>query len=300
MFDEKYKDALVQEILDEAILEWIDVGKENDVENIVLESPDGEPCLVYEGESIHGYGELLCYYRPRTAVKKILEECERRFGNLTIDVFIKDKGHNISVRHGDLDWERGVREKKIKDMAWVATVMLFTNLQLNFAYALEANFDESLLMAEAAISSSSAEILAGEGATRCVVNPQEDIRKLAEKAANKRRGHLSNILRAMPYSRVPTWKAGRPEGSAPSKSLDEVRRENEQHKAQILEAMHRLYEEKRATTNLLIAEDSITRSAVANDMRISRTTLNAWLNAGGYEFELLKEEVVNMSRRNSP
>jgi hypothetical protein len=300
MFDEQDKDALVQEILDEAILEWIDAGKEYGVENIVLEYPDGEPCFVYEGESAHGYGEILCYYRPRMAVKKILEECEYRFGNLPIDVFIKDKGHNITVRHGDLDWERGVREKRIKDMAWVATVMLLTNLQLNFAYALEANFDDSLLMAEAAVSSASAEILASEGATRCVVNPQEDIKELAAKAANKRRKHLSNILRAVPYSRVPTWKAGRPEGSVPSKSLDEVRRENEHHKARMLEAMHRLYEEKRATTNLLIAEDSITRLAVANDMRISRTTLNAWLNAGGYDFELLKEEAVNMSRRNSP
>jgi hypothetical protein len=111
-----------------------------------------------------------------------------------------------------------------------------------------------------------------------------------KKAAKRKKDRLTADLNSLPLIRIPTGPGRQPGKS--SKAPEELDRENEEHRKQILKAMLTLYR-KESSINEFLAEDAITKKATAEELGVSRVTLDAWLASGNYEFEDLKEEALS-------
>ncbi len=288
------QDYLIDEILNEAVEMWIEGRQKADIFCDVYTAEDGELCLVYEGMG-HDYGDILCYYRPKNAVPKILEECKRRFDDMTVEAYLKDEGRTVTIRFGEREWENGAKERLIKEMAILATKSLLDGLLLNIGFSLKANFDDALFLAESVLCSHVAKSFENEGARHDGINVKKDIERLANESGDKRRSHLTRLSTTIPRLRIPTWKVGRPLGVKNKKTVDELDRENAEHRRLILKAMCALY---RKEPNEILAEDAIKKTTVSEEMGLSRSTLDTWLESGGFDFDDLKNEATRMSSKN--
>lgn len=211
----KSKEILAREILEIALEQWVKLGERHGHPNDVLIAPDGEPCVVYEGESKHGYGAILCYYKPRKAVEKILSECEKRFDDSTMDVYLIDEERTKQVRLGDRDWGTGVREKIINQIASEATMFLLMGLKVYFGDAIEAIVKDSGLYTDAVISSL---VIGWFEDSHIKVNLRSAIEERVTETVKNKRKRLTRLINSVPRLHIQT-SAGRPQGSTKSEKV---------------------------------------------------------------------------------
>ncbi|HEY0321192.1 MAG TPA: hypothetical protein VGC66_09580 [Pyrinomonadaceae bacterium] len=92
-------------------------------------------------------------------------------------------------------------------------------------------------------------------------------------------------------------KVGRPLGSETKKEQEKLETENAEHKAAIIEAMQKVYQEAQAGNPKSNPEEAITRTAIGKNIG-TPNTLRAWLKNGNFDFESLKTEALRALNRN--
>lgn len=194
MFDAQQRQNLIDEILNEAVTEWVDAHKRHDIFCDVYTTEDNELCLVYEGTLKKGYGSFLLHFKPRSAVEKLLDDCERCCNEFKIN--FTDTGNTL--RLGEYEWQDGDRERMIRSITWLATEALITNLMVEMSQMMGRNYDNSLAIANAMLANKLVAFCKKNG----IKSNMSDNRKRGEKDVA---GELANKLLKMLVSSAPNW-----------------------------------------------------------------------------------------------
>lgn len=195
MLDEAQRQALAREILNEALEQWIEDGVRHGVQNEVTMNPDGQLSIMYEGETEDGYGSILCYYKPLSAIEGIIEECDKWLN----DLIIHENGK--PQRFSEQQWEDGAREGTLKSLALFASMFLITGAKSYHAEMLKKLYIESLHVAQMALGRHMIELFRNdEGVTRVWIR---DTRSPAEKKAASK---IANTVIEKFTSLQPNWE----------------------------------------------------------------------------------------------
>lgn len=288
-------DAWARILLTDSIRTWFDAGTLHDHLETVEETEAGNLIIVYSGTSADDIGSFRCEFMPLDFARKALIESKRLLLSASFTYRFENEEHSKNCRFDELPEDE--QEYLIHGLAGVALSHLLTGLRARLCEMFEEASEEAFIQAEAVLKSSLAKQLTEHFGVSFRLNPEgvkEGIKEEVDKAAKKKRERLAASLNKLPLLHIPTG-SGRPPGSKSKKAPETLDRENTEHRGKILKAMCSLY---RKEANEFLAEDAIKRTTVADEMNISRTTLAAWLESGGYEFDDLKDEAISMCSRN--
>jgi hypothetical protein len=271
---------LAAEILELVLQQWREEGELNKWFYKVLYDQNGEVCLVYEGLSKHGYGEFLCYYRPKQAVEKIIVESERLFDNFTIHAYLKDEAREIDVRLVERV-PKDFRDKKIEQMATLATMLLLEGLKKNIGNALQENHQDSLFFAEAALNNQIAEYLSDkEGFSKVKADVRADIKDKVKEVADIKSAWLTKVLRHLP-ALIAKVSRGRPRKDNQSRA-----KTKQEYEARILQAMRALRSERE-----LMSKANVARRLNLGSEKNRTQAMNNKLEQSGIDWDTLVSQV---------
>lgn len=117
-----------------------------------------------------------------------------------------------------------------------------------------------------------------------------------EVSINNIKSSILNAVERITRRLMKTREAGRPEGSMTARTEEDVNRIAHGLEQRIFGAMAKVYSKARDETNVLKAEDAVTRKAVAAQLGKDRATLHNWTKSIGKDFDELKE--IFLSKRN--
>ncbi len=203
--DEDFVNAVASEVLNEALDRFIKDGEELGILNTVKVSPEGEPVVFYEGESIEGFGAFFFYYMPSAVVKSIVANCVRRFDSIVIQHVVSGevtKIQGIKFRDGKTSSEE-LRRRYIKNEAWLASMTMLTGLRQKIAITIAEMYEDSMLTAEAATQS----VLARQFGA--MVDSRAVVKDIGKERAAKRQKQLSALITSFGNVLAPSGK-GRP------------------------------------------------------------------------------------------
>jgi hypothetical protein len=194
----KIEEAFAREILRQVLKDHFDFPLEP--------ANDEQPAIVYEAESLNGLGKFRFEYAPLDAVIRIVKDCERIFEEASL-VGIS-KGEMIEhTALGERVWNPDLREKLIKDMAYVATFVLLDTLGSRSSNALQDDFYDSLIVAGAGLSNFFAGRLKTDR-TGVIADARLHIEDAVEKAAFQRRETLVDLLSRFSHLTVVKGRGG--------------------------------------------------------------------------------------------
>jgi hypothetical protein len=242
-------DDAARKILQEAVEAFVDEGKKRGDAPTVFSDPlDGETCIEYKGE-VPGYGYVRCVYKPLSAVRTTISDCERLFERA------------------------GVKsEFSIEDMALIGAVTLLTGFVSGLGHALKETSESSLFIVEAATYSA----LSTDRRLRNARDLREAIDSFSMKVSQRRKVELQRILRDLPgiISMVPR---GRQVGSKMDRSL--IRSRREKRKAMLIDAVISRYDDTG------MEEYSI--KEIAKEANVSAKTATSWMKDADWDLDEL-------------
>ena len=203
-----------------------------------LETESGELIPVYGASSTEGYGSFRCEYMPLDAIKKMLFECERIYGEFEIIISDKLTGESVKKSVSEIDTPEN-RATAISLMSYCATLHLISYFRIKVCGLLEECVRDCELIAESALaallSAGYSEVLAGEiTPDQITADARTEIEKAAKRVAEQKRVLLRKAIRGLP-----NVIAERGPG-APVKSSAEREREGRAYAARVEDAYRKV------------------------------------------------------------
>ncbi len=276
---------ILKMVLDEYSLSPV-LGGPQEGSQIVYQ--DGFPVLQFQAFMKNGWGGFACYYRLDNILLAIFPECEKMYDEAADNGFF---GTRKPI-------ERDAIVRYLAHSAMSAMIPYLMSLQ--FA-VFEEGFNDTRFVTAGGFFHALAHAHYPPEKERIAEKVNEvvktQLKSIVKAVGDKKRARIKEALKQLELLHIPTGLIGRTPGVKNKKTAEQQNRENTEHRKLIINAMSAIYRRERAKSEVL-AEDKIYKKAVAGEMNISRTTLNAWLESGGYEFDDLKNEAISVSSKN--
>jgi hypothetical protein len=177
------REKLAREIVQEALRLWAEENKDREV----IEMPDGDLAIPIEvGNRDSGFGYIYSHFLPISAARLIVQDCETHFNNLSIR-FQDEQGQVQTTTLGERQ-DEDTRKSHIKGMAVQATLCVLLNLESRQKDALKENFEDSLVLVQAALHNNVAEMF------NVTTDVGPDIKKIAKESGERREIRLRRFV----------------------------------------------------------------------------------------------------------
>jgi hypothetical protein len=187
----------------------------------IVQDAEGWAVLIFCGVDTEGRGGLSFIYRPRAFVKKLLEDAEKRFDEMTAKCHFRDEGSTRSVFIRD-NVTAEFRENTIREAAWNGVFTAIAMLLITMGRTLDGQYQDSLTVVEGELKRKTVESFEGqtyeEDGDKVTVlsidrNMREPIEERVQAVANEKREYLQAVFANISALRVPSGHSGRPVGS---------------------------------------------------------------------------------------
>ncbi len=186
------RETLIDELLDDVLIQWLEDGEKLDDPREVIDTPELGLCIVHKGKSKHGYGSFIHYFNPREGIRRILEECEKRFDEMSVEANLEAENRTVVLKVCESQSEED-RARIIRQMAWFGSMIFIGGSRVGLGFSLGEGFDAGVAAAEMALAGTIIKRL-----DEPLIDSRSAVDELVKKTAETRRKALTPIFGNLP------------------------------------------------------------------------------------------------------